>query len=241
MGDRVARLTLPAVNLARPVGNRQGMTAVPRGLPGALSSAALPPVMTSPMMSSPMMTSPVAAAPDRTALAGFALVLGAASLVTLVAYRRPVWRRPVQPGQELVEWALLGRRAGAVRTWFLLGGSIFTAYTFVAVPALVYGVGGLGFFAVPYVVIVFQLGYLVLPWLWRHARTHGWLTPADAVRARFDSPTLALAVAVTGLLATMPYVALQLLGLSASLTVMGLPPGSAAADLARPPPSPCSR
>jgi SSS family solute:Na+ symporter len=170
--------------------------------------------------------------PDRAALVAFALVLGAASLVTLVAYRRPVWRRPVAPGEELVEWALLGRRLGAVRTWFLLGGSIFTAYTFVAVPALVYGVGGLGFFAVPYTIVVFQLGFVVLPWLWRHARIHGWVTPADVARSRFDSPTLALAVAVTGLLATMPYVALQLLGLSAALTVMGIPADSAVADLA---------
>jgi SSS family solute:Na+ symporter len=174
----------------------------------------------------------VPSAPDRAALLAFALVLGAASLVTLVAHRRPVWRRSVAPGQELVEWALLGRSLGTVRTWFLLGGAIFTAYTFVAVPALVYGVGGLGFFAVPYTIVVFQLGYVVLPWLWRHARRHGWLTPADAVRARFDSPTLALAVAVTGLLATMPYVALQLLGLSAALTVMGVPADSVAADLA---------
>jgi SSS family solute:Na+ symporter len=169
---------------------------------------------------------------DRAALLAFVLVLGGASLVTLVAYRRPVWQRPVAPGAELVEWALLGRRCGSVRTWFLLGGSIFTAYTFIAVPALVYGVGGLGFFAVPYVVIVFQLGFLVLPWLWRHAAAHGWTTPADVVRARFDSPSLALAVAVTGLLATMPYVALQLLGLSATLAVMGIAPGSLGADLA---------
>jgi solute:Na+ symporter, SSS family len=207
--DLAVKLTAPAVNLSGPVGNCQNMTAALRG---------------------PMQAVP--SGPDLTALSAFAIVLGAASAVTLVVHRRPVWRRVVEPGQELVEWALLGRRLGTVRTWFLLGGSIFTAYTFVAVPALVYGVGGLGFFAVPYVVVVFQLGYVVLPWLWRRARTHGWLTPADVVRTRFDSPTLALAVAVAGILATMPYVALQLLGLSAALTVMGVPADSPAADLA---------
>ena len=50
----------------------------------------------------------------------------------------------------LEEWALGGRRFGTIVSWFLLGGDLYTAYTFIAVPALVYGVGALGFFAVPY-------------------------------------------------------------------------------------------
>ncbi|MGL4742916.1 MAG: sodium:solute symporter family protein [Dermatophilaceae bacterium] len=171
-------------------------------------------------------------APQTGALVAFAAMLGFASLVSLVAFRRPARQGSPAPGAELEQWSVLGRSLGTTRTWFLLGGSVFTAYTFAAVPALVYGVGALGYFAVPYVIIVWQLGYVVLPWLAGRARRHGWLTPADAVRDRFDSPTLALAVAVTGLLATMPYVALQLLGLSSALTVMGVPSGSVGADLA---------
>src|SRR5215213_2356179 len=117
---------------------------------------------------------PLATAPadlDVTALAAFATVLAGVSAVMLIAGR---WRPAgdVSLGGELEDWALAGRRYGSWQTWFLLGGSIFTAYTFIAVPALVYGVGALGFFAVPYTVIVFQLGYLVLPWLHRMARVH---------------------------------------------------------------------
>jgi SSS family solute:Na+ symporter len=81
-------------------------------------------------------------------------------------------------------------------------------------------------------VIVFQLAYLVLPPLWRAAAANGWLTPADAVRDRFGSPLLALTVAITGVLATMPYVALQLLGLGALLTALGVPDHGPASDLA---------
>ncbi len=177
-----------------------------------------------------------ASSPDAAALLAFGAVLATASTAMLVLCRPSGagLARPGPPalGEELTEWALSGRRSGAFTTWFLLGGSIFTAYTFVAVPALVYGVGALGFFAVPYTIIVFQLAYLVLPWLWRHAAVHGWTTPADVVRARFGSPSLALAVSLTGLLATMPYVALQLLGLSALLTVMGVPADGLGADAA---------
>src|SRR4051812_4739462 len=106
------------------------------------------------------------------AVLGFGAVLALASLAGVVA------RRGRRPGT-LEEWALAGRRNGGVATWFLLGGSIFTAYTYVAVPALVYGVGGLGYFAVPYTVVTMQLAFLVLPALWRRATTHGWLGPAD--------------------------------------------------------------
>jgi SSS family solute:Na+ symporter len=169
---------------------------------------------------------------DGTALACLGAVLAAVSGLTLLAGRGRFRHRNVPPGGELAEWALAGRGYGAVRSWFLLGGSVFTAYTFVAVPALVYGVGGLGFFAVPYTIVVFQLAYVLLPWLHRAAAVHGWVTPADAVRDRYGSPSLSLAVALTGILATMPYVALQLLGLSALLTVLGVPEQGPWADAA---------
>ena len=48
------------------------------------------------------------------------------------------------------------------------------------------------------------------------------MTPADFVQGRFDSKTLGLAVAFTGILATMPYIALQLVGIQAVLDVLGL-------------------
>jgi solute:Na+ symporter, SSS family len=57
------------------------------------------------------------------------------------------------------------------------------------------------------------------------------VTPADFVRGRFDSKLLALAVAVTGLLATMPYIALQLVGIQVVLEVMGIGGGADASFL----------
>src|SRR2546430_17164510 len=120
---------------------------------------------------------------------------------------------------QLHEWGLGGRGFGTLVTWFLLGGDLYTAYTFIAVPALVFGVGAAGFFAVPYTVIVFPIVFVFAPRLWSVARVHNYVTPADFVRGRYGSRGLALAVAVTGILATMPYIALQLVGIQAVLTV----------------------
>src|SRR5919202_528930 len=131
------------------------------------------------------------------------------------------WRR-AQTLMHLEEWGLGGRSFGSWITWFLLGGDLYTAYTFVAVLALVFGAGAAGFFAVPYTIVVYPLIFLVVIRLWSVSHVRGFVTPADFVRARFDSPTMALLVAITGIVATMPYIALQLVGIEAVLKAMGV-------------------
>ncbi len=135
-------------------------------------------------------------------------------LVTVLGFIAARWRH-ADLGH-LNEWGLGGRSFGTIITWFLLGGDLYTAYTFIAVPALVFGVGALGFFALPYTIIVYPLVFLVMPRLWSVAHKHQYVTPADFVRGRYGSPSLSLAVALTGILATMPYIALQLVGASRS-------------------------
>ena len=122
----------------------------------------------------------------------------------------------------LDEWGLGGRKFGAWITWFLVGGDLYTAYTFVAVPALMFGAGALGMYALPYTVVLYPIVFLPVLRLWSVSRMHGYVTPADFVRGRYANRTLALLIAVTGIVATMPYIALQLVGLEAVLRTMGI-------------------
>ena len=85
------------------------------------------------------------------------------------------------------EWGLGGRRFGTLITWFLIGGDLYTAYTFIAVPALAYGAGAIAFFAVPYTVVVYPILFLVFPRLWYVCHKHGYITAADFVRGRFGN------------------------------------------------------
>ena len=141
------------------------------------------------------------------------------ALVTVLGFVASRWRRGNL--NHLNEWGLAGRRFGTVVTWFLLGGDLYTAYTFVAVPALVFGAGAIGFFALPYTLMVYPFVYMVFPRLWSVARRHGYVTAADFVRGRYGSGLLALVVAITGILATMPYIALQLVGIQVVIAAMG--------------------
>ena len=154
------------------------------------------------------------------ALTVFILLFG---LITVMGFVAARWRRGDLT--ELHEWGLAGRRLGAVITWFLLGGDIYTAYTFIAVPALVFGAGAIGFFALPYTIIVYPLVFLILPRMWSVAHRHNYITAADFVQGRYGNRWLALAVAVTGIVATMPYIALQLLGLQVVIGAMGVGTG----------------
>ena len=123
----------------------------------------------------------------------------------------------------LDEWGLGGRKFGTWVTWFLLGGDLYTAYTFIAVPAAMFATGAVaGFFAVPYTIILYPIIFIFMARLWSVSHRHGYVTTADFVRGRYDDRGLSLAVAVTGFVATMPYIALQLVGIEAVLEVAGL-------------------
>ncbi|MFF0060614.1 monocarboxylate uptake permease MctP [Streptomyces sp. NPDC005279] len=140
--------------------------------------------------------------------------------VTVMGFLAARWRKA--ESDSLDEWGLGGRSFGTWVTWFLLGGDLYTAYTFVAVPAAIYAAGAAGFFAVPYTILVYPLIFTFLPRLWSVSHKHGYVTTSDFVRGRWGSKGLSLAVAVTGILATMPYIALQLVGIQAVLDVMGV-------------------
>jgi SSS family solute:Na+ symporter len=154
---------------------------------------------------------------DAVALGVFIFLFVAVTVIGFIASR---WRRGDL--NKLNEWGLGGRKFGSVITWFLLGGDVYTAYTFIAVPALVFAIGAQGFFALPYTIIVYPLVFILMPRLWKVSHRHNYVTPADFVKGRYGSNGLALATAFTGLLATMPYIALQLVGIQVVLDTMGI-------------------
>ncbi len=143
-------------------------------------------------------------------------------LVTLAGFWAARWRRPAAGMGSLEEWGLAGRSFGTLITWFLIGGDLYTAYTVIAVPAALYGAGALGFFALPYAVLAYPYMMVVMPRLWRVCNRHGYVTLADFVGGRYSFRPLTVAIAVTGILSLMPYIALQLVGMRVVIAAMGV-------------------
>jgi solute:Na+ symporter, SSS family len=161
-----------------------------------------------------------------TALIIFLALFG---FITWLGFAAAHWRKGDL--DQLHEWGLGGRRFGTLITWFLVGGDLYTAYTFIAVPALAFGAGAIAFFAVPYTIVIYPILFLVFPRLWYVCHKHNYITAADFVHGRFGNRWLALAVTVTGIVATMPYIALQLVGLQVVVGALGVSGPGYAGDL----------
>ncbi len=148
-----------------------------------------------------------------------AVFIGFFLLVTVLGFVAAHWQRGDLGN--LNEWGLGGRRFGPWISWFLIGGDLYTAYTVIAVPAVVYAIGAYGFFAVPYTIIIYPLLFVAFPRLWRVAHRKNYMTASDYLLGRYANKWLELAVAFTGILATMPYIALQLVGMEKVIQALG--------------------
>jgi SSS family solute:Na+ symporter len=141
-------------------------------------------------------------------------------LVTVLGFVAARWK--AGDLTQLHEWGLGGRQFGTIISWFLVGGDFYTAYTVIAVPALVYSVGAYGFFALPYTIIVYPFVFAVMPKLWKIAHAKNHITAADYVHGEYGGKWFPAAVALTGIVATMPYIALQLVGMQVVIKGLGV-------------------
>src|ERR1700727_3979911 len=92
----------------------------------------------------------------------FTIVVVLFLVVTLMGFAASRWRRAGNILQ-LTEWGLGDRGFGTFISWFLLGGDTYTAYTFIAVPALVFASGAIGMYAVSYAAIAYPIAVIFLP------------------------------------------------------------------------------
>src|SRR5690349_23502528 len=106
-------------------------------------------------------------------------------LVTVAGFMASRFKR-ADSLESLDEWGLGGRKFGTWITWFLLGGDLYTAYTFVAVPAAMFATGAVaGFFAVPYTIVLYPIIFIFMARLWSVSHRHGYVTSADFVQGRY--------------------------------------------------------
>src|SRR3989441_11957506 len=130
--------------------------------------------------------------------------LGLFALFIVLGFYGKYWHRGNL--NDTHEWSLAGRKLGTTLVFFLLGADIYTAYTFVAIPSGVFAKGSLYFFAIPYVMLTFAVALVTMPRLWTLSRERGYITASDFVKDRFGSKTLAMMIAVTGIVAELPYI-----------------------------------
>jgi SSS family solute:Na+ symporter len=104
------------------------------------------------------------------------------------------------------------RRFGVLPMYFIVGGSVFSAFAFLGAPGWAYSRGVAVLYILSYGVIGIAPWYLIGPRTARLGRSHGIVTQAQMVCARFPSRPLSALLAVLSVAAAIPYVMLQMSG-----------------------------
>lgn len=118
-----------------------------------------------------------------------------------------------RPQVSFEQWALGGRRFGALLVFVLMAGEIYTTFTFLGASGFAYGKGGAVFYILTYTCLGFVLSFWLLPPIWRFANKERLVTQPDFFERKYNSPGLGILVTFVGLVALIPYLILQLRGL----------------------------
>lgn len=151
--------------------------------------------------------------PSAVALSIIAIIVFGTILFALNAVRR--FRMDPQ------EFIVGNRSFGALLLWILMGGEIYTTFTFLGAAGWAYGKGAPSFYILAYLPFGYIIGYLYLPLVWRLGKSRGLMTWPDFLVDRYGSKLLAGTVASLQFVLMVPYVTLQLTGLQILLTIAG--------------------
>lgn len=114
----------------------------------------------------------------------------------------------------LSEWAVGGRRFGSVMVFVLFAGENFTTFTLLGGAGWAYDKGVAAAYSSCYAALACLVGYWYLPKIWRRAKEQRCVSQSDYLRSAYDSKMLGALVTLVGVVAMVPYLALQLKGLS---------------------------
>ncbi|MGH7444438.1 MAG: sodium:solute symporter family protein, partial [Longimicrobiales bacterium] len=104
------------------------------------------------------------------------------------------------------------RRFGLIAMYFVVGGTVFSAFAFLGGPGWAYSRGVAALYILSYGVLGIAPWYFLGPRAARLGRERGYVTQAQLVTGRFPSRTLSALCAVLTVAAFVPYIMLQMSG-----------------------------
>lgn len=114
----------------------------------------------------------------------------------------------------LEQWAVGGRSFGTFFVFLLMAGEVYTIFTFLGGSGWAYGKGAPASYIPAYMVCAFIISYWLLPPIWRLAKANRLVSQSHFFSFTYQSPALGVLVALVGVVALVPYLVLQLKGLS---------------------------
>ena len=120
----------------------------------------------------------------------------------------------------LDEFAVAGGKLGLIVMWFLMGGAVFSAFSFLGAPGWAYEKGAPAFYIITYTAFAILPWYIIGPKISRIGRKYNLYSLSSFLKIRFRSKTLGIIVGLIALLASIQYLATQLTGMAIIFNIM---------------------
>ncbi len=118
------------------------------------------------------------------------------------------------------EYAVGDRGFGLFVMWFLMGGTIFSAFSFLGGPGWAYSKGAASLYILAYCTLGLLPWYIIGPKVARLGKKADYITMGDFLGDRFKSKFLIIIIGVVSLLAFIPYLTLQIKGMGYIFNVL---------------------
>jgi SSS family solute:Na+ symporter len=118
------------------------------------------------------------------------------------------------------EYAVADRGLGLFVMWFLMGGTIFSAFAFLGGPGWAYSKGAASFYILAYAALGLLPWYVIGPKVARLGAKNNYFTMGDLLRHRYESKVLVVLVGLVAVLAFIQYLTLQIKGMAYVFNVL---------------------
>ena len=120
----------------------------------------------------------------------------------------------------LSEYAVGDRSFNLFVMWFLMGGTIFSAFAFLGGPGWAFSKGAASFYILVYCTLGLMPWYVIGPKVSKIGKKNNYITMGDFLGDRYQSKVLTIIVGMVAILAFIPYLTLQIKGMAYIFNVL---------------------
>ena len=120
----------------------------------------------------------------------------------------------------LSEYAVGDRSFNLFIMWFLMGGTIFSAFAFLGGPGWAFSKGAASFYILVYCTLGLMPWYVIGPKVAKIGKKNNYITMGDFLGDRYQSKILTILVGLVAILAFIPYLTLQIKGMAYIFNVL---------------------
>src|SRR5690348_1171114 len=115
---------------------------------------------------------------------------------------------------DLEQWTVGGRGFGLILVWLLMAGEVYTTFSFLGASGWAYSRGAPALYILAYITLGYVVSFFILPPIWELGRKFSLQTQSDFFETRYQSKALAALVSLSGVAFLIPYLEIQITGLS---------------------------